>query len=153
MHVRFDIVDVPFLIQLQREFSSGIKQVVWMYDVNCKYSVNCYSRSFTNPYSPLEPLYQDYLKSKVTYLVNTWHGNAHKPECADKHSLRNTPNTGMVTGEEVETSWPAPNGKQYDAREMDEGGHQDEYTAIFIQHNHQKLDCMGAYRCFIRAAV
>ena len=118
---RFDIVDVPFLIQLQREFKNGIKQVVWMYDVNCKYSVNLHSRSFNNPYSPLEPMYQQFLKDSTSllYLVNVWHGNSHRPQCGDKHSIRNTPNTGMVTGEEVETAWVKPNQKQYDVREMD----------------------------------
>jgi Kyakuja-Dileera-Zisupton transposase len=143
---RFDIVDVPFLIQLQREFSNGIKQVVWMYDVNCKYSVNCYSQSFNNPYSPLEPMYQDFLKgNEVSWLVNHWHGYSHKPECGDKHSLRHTPNTGMVTGEEVETTWPPFNGKQYDAREMDAGGRQDEGTAIIVEHNRKKIEAMGMF--------
>jgi hypothetical protein len=142
---RFDIVDIPFLIQLQREFSSGIKQVIWTYNVNCKYSVNLHSRSFYNPYSPLSAIYQDNLKdpNSLLCLVNVWHGNAHKPECADKHSIRNTPNTGMVSGEEVETTWVKPNRKQYEAREMDAGGRQDLMTAVFVENNERKIEGMG----------
>ena len=116
-----------------------------MYDVNCKYSINLYSRSFNNPYSPLEPLYQEFLKDpkSLVSLVNVWHGNSHRPECADKHSIRNTPNTGMVTGEEVETAWVRPNCKQYDAREMDAGGRQDLMTTFFVEHNDRKVEAMG----------
>jgi hypothetical protein len=89
-------------------------------------------------------MYQDFLKGKsVTWLVNHWHGYSHKPECGDKHSLRNTPNTGMVSGEEVETGWVKLNYKQYDTREMDGGARRDELTAVIIEHNEQKLLVMG----------
>ncbi len=79
----------------------------------------------------------------IKYLVNVWHGESHKPECADQHSLRNTPLTGMVTGEEIETGWPRINKKQYSTREMDAGGRVDAITAHAIEHNKDKIKRLG----------
>jgi len=118
-----------------------------MYDVNCKYRVNMYNRCFYNPYSPLELLFQERLKDSkfILPLVNVWHGNSHKPECGDKSSIRNTPNTGMVTGEEVETAWKEHNHLQYYTREMNAGARADSITVHFLKHNQGKIDRMGRY--------
>jgi hypothetical protein len=142
---RFDIVDVPFQIQLQREYSNGIIHVVWLYDVNCKFKINSFNRCLANPSSPLDPEFKDRLRDPkyISYLVNVWHGNSHKPECADEHSLRNTPMKGMVTGEEIETGWPRMNRKQYTTREMDAGARIDAITIHMLQHNKDKLEKMG----------
>lgn len=138
---RFDIVDIPFQTQLQDEYSKGIQHVVWMYDVNCKYKINSYNRCLTNPFSPLEATFKERLKdpAHISYLVNVWHGNSHRPECADEHSLRNTAMKGMVTGEEIESGWVKMNRKQYTTREMDAGARRDSITAHMIDHNNDKL--------------
>ena len=60
---RFDIVDIPFQSQLQKEFQSGIQHVVWLYDVNCKYKVNSWTRCVNNEFSPLSKEFQDRLKN------------------------------------------------------------------------------------------
>ena len=146
--IRFAVVDVPFQVQLQKEYSNGIKHVVWLYDVNCKFKINAYDRCSSNPFSPLEATFQDRLKDPkyLSYLVNVWHGNSHKPECADQHSLRNTPLMGMVTGEEIETGWPRINRKQYATREMDAGARTDALTVHIIEHNKDKIKRMGVFR-------
>src|ERR1700748_2844509 len=117
-----------------------------MYDVNCKFRINAYSRSFYNPYSPLEPMFQSRLKDPkfILFLVNVWHQNAHKPDCADKSSLRYTANTGMVGGEEVETTWVEPNHIQYVVREMNAGARADAITVHLLRNNEQKIFRMGA---------
>lgn len=140
-------MDVPFQIQLQKEFSSGIKHVVWLYDVSCKFSINAFNRSFYNPYSPLEATFKERLKDKnfIKYLVGVWHGNSHKSECGDEFSLRYTPLTGMVTGEEIETGWKRLNKKQYSIREMDAGGRIDSVTVQVIDHNADKIKRMGKF--------
>lgn len=93
----------------------------------------------------LKPPFKERLKDPtyVSYLVNVWHGNSHKPECADEHSLRNTPMKGMVTGEEIESGWAKMNRKQYTTREMDAGARRDSITVHMINHNKDKLKRMG----------
>jgi hypothetical protein len=142
---RFGIVDIPFQIQLQKEYSNGIIQIIWLYDVNCKFKTNCFQRCFYNKYSPLEEMFQRRLLDPkfILFLVNVWHGNSHKPECSDQHSLRNTPRTGMVTGEEIETGWPRLNKKQWSTREMDAGARADTITVHVIEHNRDKILRIG----------
>ena len=124
---------------------NGIRHVVWMYDVNCKYKINSFHRCFTNPFSPLDAAFKDRLRdpSYISYLVNVWHGNSHKPECADEHSICNTAMKGMVTGEEIESGWVKMNRKQYTTREMDAGARADSITIHMIEHNKDKLKRMG----------
>lgn len=147
MHLRFDVVDVPFQLQLQREYKSGVQQVIWLYDVNCKYKINSWMRCVNNPFSPLEKEYHDWLKDKkhLRYFINVWHGYSHKPECSDEHGLRNAENVGMVTGEEIETGWAHLNHLQYSTREMDAGARADNITIHMLQINVDKKMAMGMY--------
>jgi hypothetical protein len=143
--VRFDIVDVPFQIQLQRAYGSGLKHVVWLYDVNCKFKINSWSRCVHNPFSPLSPNFQERLKDPkyLRYFINVWHGYSHNSECADEHSLRNADKVGMVTGEEIESGWARLNHLQYPTREMDAGARVDSITAHMLQSNSDKMRAMG----------
>ena len=142
---RFDIVDIPFFLQLQNEFSKGLQHVVWLYDVNCKYRINSWARCANNPNTPLSPNFHYRLKNNkhVRYYVNVWHGFSHKPECGDKNSLRNAENVGMVTGEEIESGWARLNHIQYATREMDAGAQVDNITIHMIQSNLDKINLMG----------
>lgn len=142
---RFDIVDVPFQFQLQKEYESGIQTVVWLYDVNCKYKINSFNRSANNEHSPLSRQFQERLKDSkhLKYFVNVWHGLSHKPECGDEHSLRNADNVGMVTGEEIESGWARLNHLQYPTREMHAGARADNITIHMIQSNRDKIAKMG----------
>lgn len=75
--------------------------------------------------------------------MNAFHQYSHNPECADAHSLRNSPNVGMVTGEEIETSWAILNHLQYSIREMDAGARIDMITTHMIHINELKIRRMG----------
>ena len=125
-----------------------------MYDVNCKFKVNSYKRCISNPFSPLDDQYKAHLKdsTRISYLVNVWHGKSHKPECSDEHSLRNTPMNGMVTGEEIESGWAKLNRKQYTTREMDAGARADSITVHMIEHNKEKVSKLSKY-CVVNNGV
>lgn len=140
---------MPFQTQLQKEYTNGIQHIVWLYDVNCKFKVNAYNRCISNPHSPLST-FKERLKQPeyLRYFVNVWHGNSHKPECADEHSLRNAKNVGMVTGEEIESGWATINHLQYPTREMDSGARADTITVHMIQLNKAKSDKMGKHILF-----
>lgn len=134
---RFDIVDIPFQCQLQKVYKDGIQNVVWLYDVNCKFKVNSFNRCINNEKPLLSPEFHKRLKDpqSLRYYVNVWHGFSHKPECADEHSLRNADNVGMVTGEEIESGWARLNHLQYPTREMHAGARADAITIHMIQSN------------------
>ena len=142
---RFDIIDIPFQIQLQNEYENGIQNINWIYDVNCKFKINSFTRCSNNPHSPLSIEFQDRLKDKnhLRYFLNVWHGYSHKPECSDEHSLRNMERGGMVTGEEIESGWASLNPIQYAIREMDDGARVDAITVQMIHINEQKVHLMG----------
>jgi hypothetical protein len=152
MVTRFDIVDVPFQTQLQRAYNSGLKHVVWLYDVNCKFEVNSWNRCTHNPFSPLSPEYQDRLKDRryLRYFINVWHGYSHKPECSDSYSLRNADKVGMVTGEEIESGWARLNHLQYPTREMDAGARADSITIHMLQSNEDKVMAIGEFNIYER---
>jgi len=104
-----------------------------------------------NPHSPLDSTFHKRLipnSGFLQYKVNAFHQHGHKPECADAHSLRNSSNIGMVTGEEIETAWATLNHIQYSLREMDAGGRIDMITAHMLQINEDKIKRMGDWRFF-----
>lgn len=116
-----------------------------MYDVNCKYKIRVLDRCKDNEYSPLEDRFKQRLKDPdfVRFLVNVWHGYSHKPECSDEHSIRNCANTGMVTGEEIESGWSILNMLQYWIQEMNAGGRADAITWHMFAINLAKINSMG----------
>ena len=143
---RFDIIDVPFQIILNEEWKKGLEHIWIIYDAACRLKINAYDRCSSNPNSPLEKCFQTRLKpgsGYIEYKVNAFHQHSHKPECADNHSLRNSSNIGMVTGEEIETSWANLNHLQYSLREMDAGGRVDMITAHMLHITEKKIERMG----------
>lgn len=143
---RFDIVDVPFQIILNEEWKKGLEDIWIIYDSACRYKINAYTRCNSNPHSPLDEKFHSRLKPEsgfLQYKVNTFHQQSHKPEFADEHSLRNSSNSGMVTGEEIETAWANLNHLQYSLREMDAGGRIDMITAHMLHITEDKIKRMG----------
>jgi hypothetical protein len=136
---------VPFLLNCEDAFTKLLKRIIWLYDINCKYKVNVYERCNNNRFAPLSEKYHENLRDEkhLNYYVNVWHGFTHKPECADKHSLRNAEHVGMVTGEEIETGWSSLNHIQYSIREMDAGARQDAITIHMIHLNSRKAKNLG----------
>ena len=146
IHSRFDIVDVPFQVILSKAWQEGLENVVIIYDSACRFKVNAHARCVANPCSPLEEKFKSRLKPGsgfIKYFVNAFHQYSHNAECADHHSLRNSANTGMVTGEEIETSWAILNHLQYSIREMDSGARIDMITLHMLQINEDKNKKLG----------
>ena len=113
---RFDIVDIPLQCILNEEWDSGLDHAFILYDSACRFAINAHSRCINNPHTPLEPKFWPRLRPHsgfIDYKVNAFHQHSHRAECADDHSLRNSSNIGMVTGEEIETAWAALNHLQY----------------------------------------
>ena len=104
---RYSAVDVPFQIQLQRIFQQGLKRVVFLYDIACKFNIKAYQRCINNPFSPLHPIYRNRLSNvaHMLYKVNKFHIRSHKAACGDMYGLAFTPLVGMRAGEEIETGW------------------------------------------------
>lgn len=143
---RFDIVDVPFQILLNEEWSKGLEDLIIIYDSACRFKCNAYARCTSNPHSPLDQQFWPRLKPNSDFLkfyVNTFHQHSHIPECADVHSLQNSSQIGMVTGEEIETGWATLNHLQYSIREMDAGARVDMITAHMLKINKDKIRRMG----------
>jgi hypothetical protein len=139
---RFDVVDVPLLTILNNAWKSGQEHINIIYDSACRYSVKFHSRCRKNPNTPLDREFWDRIDPESNFLqwfVNAFHQYGHTPECADKYSLRNSSNTGMVTGEEIETSWATLNHLQYSIREMDAGARIDMITAHMLTVNDEKI--------------
>lgn len=133
-------------MQLQDSFSKGLKRIVFMYDIACKFNINAYNRCIENPYSPLEPRFRNHLRSElghVLYKVNKFHIKSHKPQCADQYGLNYTPLVGMRAGEEIETGWPHTNREQWSTREMGAGARRDTLTAHMLFMNLRKRNAMG----------
>ena|ERR1700742_1110320 len=145
-HHRFHIIDVPLQTILDKEWKKGLRHIWIIYNAACRFKINAYTRCATNPFSPLHPDFQRRLipdSGFIEYKVNAFHQHSHKPECADAHSIRNTSNIGMVTGEEIETAWAKLNHIQYSLREMDAGGRIDMITIHMLEINKDKIDRMG----------
>jgi hypothetical protein len=147
--LRFDIVDIPFQIQVKNEWTKGIQRIVHIYDVSCSFKKRVYERCITNRFSPLTWNFRSRLKllpenkKFIEWKVNVFHQLGHKPECADEHSLRNTPNVGRFTGEDIETGWSKLNHMQYATREMHAGARIDSITAHMLQFNRDKEEGLG----------
>jgi hypothetical protein len=75
--------------------------------------------------------------------INTFHGATHKPECSDQHTIRNTPNVGRMTGEDVESGWAKLNKEQWSSREMDAGSRRDDINMHMVTSNGDKIATMG----------
>ena len=106
----YDFVDVALCSILEAIWKSGLYQIVFTYDINCKYRINLSNRiSAQNDVqtAPLSVDYQTALQNPQMFLakVNTWHLGAHIDECTDEHSLRITNNVGTFSGEQVEHPW------------------------------------------------
>ena len=143
---RFDIIDVPFQIILNEEWKKGLEHIWIIYDAACRLKINAYARCSSNSHSPLEERFHPRVKPDsgyIEYKVNAFHQHSHKPECSDKHSLRNAPNIGMVTGEEIETAWANLNHLQYSLREMDAVGRVDMVTIHMLHLTEDKIKRMG----------
>lgn len=103
-------------------------------------------RSSQNPFSPLEPEFNnrlDPVSGNVAFLVNAFHQKSHNPECSDLHSIRNTPNVGMTSGEDVESPWALMNHRQYSVREMGAGGRRDMLDSHMHGWNMEKRSKLG----------
>lgn len=146
---RFDVVDIPFQIQLDRIWGMGLERIISIYDVACSFKKRCFERCKSNKFSPLRREFQDRLELipendiYMQHRVNHFHQYGHNPECADEHSLCNTRYVGMFTGEDIETAWAIFNLIQYVLREMDAGGRVDALTAHMLQFNRQKILQLG----------
>jgi hypothetical protein len=79
-------------------------------------------------------------------LVNVFHQRAHNSECSDQHSVRNTPNVGMTSGEDVESPWALMNYRQYSLREMGAGGRRDALDTHMHNWNMEKKTSLGKCR-------
>jgi hypothetical protein len=114
--------------------------------------VNAHNRAVQNPFSPLSEGYKPRLLPGTEFLdykVNVWHLLGHKPECSDKYSLRNTPNVGMFTGEEIESGWADLDHLQYQTREMNAGARVDMITAHMMKLNEEKSSSMGKTKLYL----
>ena len=101
-----------------------------------------------NPHSPLDRDYWDRVKVCSKYLefkVNSFHQASHNAECADEHSLRNTPNVGRLSGEDIETVWSVTNHFQYSSREMDAGTRRDLISTVAYEWNKEKIAGLHKY--------
>jgi len=137
---------VPFQTIINKAWQSGLKNIVTIYDSACRFKVNAYERCRSNPHTPLaQPFHTRVIPNSgfMDYFVNAFHQHSHNPECADMHSLRNSSNVGMVSGEEIETSWAALNHLQYSIREMDAGARADMITTHMLHINKCKIQRMG----------
>jgi hypothetical protein len=144
--IRYYIVDIAVLQQLQSSWSNGIERILLSYDINCKYKILLHKRSLDNPCTPLAPEFQERLRVGSRFLefkVNAFHQRSHNPECADEHSIRNTRNVGHMTGEDIESPWAKIDHLQYSTREMDAGARRDCITAHMLQQNSTKLQELG----------
>jgi hypothetical protein len=140
------VVDVPFQTILNTEWNNGVEFIWVLYDSACRFKVNAHERCISNPHTPLDKHLHHRLvpgAGFIDYKVNAFHQHSHKPECADAHSIRNTSEIGMVTGEEIETGWAKLNHLQYSIREMDSGARIDMITAHMLNMNQDKIDRMG----------
>ena len=140
-------MDVPFHMQLQREFERGLDRVLFFYDVNCNYNINAYERCVKNGDSPLSPKFHHWLKrelGKVLPKVNQWHLGSHKLTCADEYGTRYTPRTAHRHGEEVESTWSHMDKEQWATREMDAGAREDTLSIHMHYNNAEKIKKMRA---------
>jgi hypothetical protein len=146
---RFDIVDIPFQIQLESEWQKGIQKVLQIYDVACSFKKRAHERCVTNKFSPLSQEFHNRLqlvpenKKFIDWKVNVFHQYGHKAECADEHGLRHTKNVGKFTGEDIETGWARLNHCQYATREMDAGARVDSISAHMLHINKDKTEGLG----------
>lgn len=144
---RYYIVDVVLLVKLSEIWEQNLVRVVFTYDVNCKYKINLYRRCQNNEYSPLPDKFLDRLHPNndvLAFLVNAFHQNAHNPECADLHAIRNVSHVGRMAGEEVESPWAEFNKNQYSTREMDAGARRDTLDPHMDHHNRLKKEGLGS---------
>jgi hypothetical protein len=143
---RFYLADIAFLNHVNEIWKKGLHRVVFTYDINCKYKLNLSHRSLQNIHTPLDPKFNDrlhYQAGYIAFLVNVFHQRAHNPECADEHSIRNTPNVGMTSGEDVESPWALMNYRQYSLREMGSGGRRDMLNMHLHGWNSEKKRKLG----------
>jgi hypothetical protein len=143
---RFDIVDIPFQIQLNKEWEKGIERIVHIYDVSCSFKKRSYERCISNQFSPLSWKFRSRLELNsenrrfIEWKVNVFHQYGHKADCADEHGLRHTKNVGKFTGEDIETGWARLNHCQYATREMDAGARIDSISIHMLQINKDKVE-------------
>ena len=144
----YDFVDVALCSILEAIWKSGLYQIVFTYDINCKYWINlsnCISAQNDVQTAPLSVDYQTALQNPQMFLakVNTWHLGAHIDGCADEHSLRITNNVGTFSGEQVEHPWSQLDSLRWSTREMDAGHWQDVISTHMNNWNFDKLENIG----------
>jgi len=145
---RFYLADVATLTNFNKIWEQTLNRIVFTYDINCKYKVNLYDRSVSNKHSPITHQFQTRLQpsaKKIEFLVNVFHQRAHNPECADEHSIRNTPLVGMMSGEDVESPWAVMNFRQYSLREMGAGARRDALETHIHHWNTKKMLAIGKW--------
>ena len=151
-------MDVAVGSVLQNVWGSGLKRVVFTYDINCKYRINLFNRlSHQNQYctSALAAHLQEAINDPHRFVprVNSWHLGGHIPECADDHDLAHTPCVGVMTGEDVEGPWARLDGLQYTTREMGAGHRRDVISVNMNVWNDDKLKHIGVHNLILIPTV
>ncbi|KAG8919084.1 hypothetical protein FRC02_001929 [Tulasnella sp. 418] len=150
---RFSHVDVAVASVMQEALQARTKRIVFSYDVNCKYS-RWFQERVTAGDDPLIP--ENLLcQGNIQFVIPKFHLASHQKTCADRFSFNYTPFVGRMSGEGVETLWPALNGLQYSIREMGWGSRRDLLTHHMNHHNWLKSRQMSdrIYRDFCSATI
>lgn len=138
-------VDLCLSDPLGGVIDSGIKRVVFAYDIACQYSIH-FSDRIRHPDFPLftEEQLHTFDKLVLDWLIGKFHLGAHVPECADTFSFNYTLNVGRSYGELPESNWSSLNGFAISTREMSWGHRRDILTDVMGDWNWRKNTKMGS---------
>lgn len=124
---------------------NGLEDVIFSYDIACKYSVNFLKRVTTAGIDGEAPLISSEIETmlKITWLIGKFHLGGHKEECAKKYSFNYNESVGRMSGELVETTWLTFNALKYQTREMGPGPRRELITAAMNFWNALKVARMS----------
>ena len=140
--LRYRNVDVAVAAVLRAAFALGLYNIVFSYDIACKYSINFIQRVMEGTVALLDPELKDFLLA-IVWLIGKFHIGGHQKSCSEKYSFNYTWGVGRMSGELVETIWAEFNWYKYQTKEMTHGGRRDLLSDAFNQFNFAKSINMG----------
>lgn len=123
--------------------ASGIKDIIFSYDIACKFSINFLERVTGGPYTLL-PADFDELVS-VVWLIGKFHLAGHQEDCKKRFNFNYTKGVGRMSGELVETLWSYFDYLKYQTREMGQGSRQEMLSDAMNAWNWHKLVKMSEH--------
>lgn len=138
---RYAHVDAATAETFRWALRHGILDVIFSYDIACKYSAKFLERVTTAGIDGADPLIPAEIDQmlRITWLIGKFHLGGHKEECSKKYSFNYNAGVGRMSGELVETIWSTLNALKYQTREMGPGPRREMISDAMNFWNTQKL--------------